>query len=153
MLFTQLLAREAKDFSMSDKHSRHVPLLTYLAWLQLIINNSRLISKHAKTKDALVVVKSFMKNGGDINQQPWISSHFNQLAKVIIKNFSLRKYISELLFQKYILKLLPQKMHFKTVLPKNTFQNCYHKDIFINASIKAAKLMEADGDKSLIMHD
>ena len=43
VLPTQPLAREAGNFPRGSKHSTHVPLLTYLAWLQLVINNPRLI--------------------------------------------------------------------------------------------------------------
>ena len=40
VLPTQPLPREAEDFPRGGKHSKHVPLLTYLAWLQpIIINN------------------------------------------------------------------------------------------------------------------
>ena len=34
---TQPLPREAEDFPRGDNHSKHMPLLTYLAWLQPII--------------------------------------------------------------------------------------------------------------------
>ena len=104
-----------------------MPLLTYLAWLQLITNNSRLIFQHVRTKDALLVVKIFIKqNSCSINQQSLISRHFNQLLKVIIKiapsenacqncsfknhtsiilaqNYTLKKGISKLLSQRYFL--------------------------------------------------
>ena len=33
----QPLHREAEDFPRGDSHSKHMPLLTYLAWLQPII--------------------------------------------------------------------------------------------------------------------
>ena len=70
VLPTQPLLREAEDFPRVRKHSKHMPLLTYLAWLQPITNNSRLIFKHVKTKDALLVVKSLIKkDSGSINHQ------------------------------------------------------------------------------------
>ena len=57
MLPTQPAPTGVEDLPGVGKHSKHVPLLTYLAWLQPIINNSRLIFNHAKTEDALLVVK------------------------------------------------------------------------------------------------
>ena len=36
---TQPLPREVENFPQSDNHSKHVPLLTYLAWLQSIYYN------------------------------------------------------------------------------------------------------------------
>ena len=47
-----------------------------------------------------------------------ISSHFNQLSKVIIKNYSLKKCISKVVFEK-------KKIHFKIAPSKNAFQNYY----------------------------
>ena len=59
LLSAQPLPREAEDFHRGGKHSKHMPLLTYLAWLQTLINNSRLISKiKIKTKNTLLVVKT-----------------------------------------------------------------------------------------------
>ena len=40
VLPNQPLPREAEDFPRSDNHSNHVPLPTYLAWLQPIYYNS-----------------------------------------------------------------------------------------------------------------
>ena len=48
-------------FIRGGKHSKHVHLLTYIAWLPPVINNSRLIFKHFKTADALLVVKRLIK--------------------------------------------------------------------------------------------
>ena len=61
VLPTQLLPGEAEDFHRGGKHSKHMPLLTYLAWLQPVINNLRLIFKHVKIKDGLLGVKNSMK--------------------------------------------------------------------------------------------
>ena len=58
---TQPLPREAEDFPRGGKHSKHVPLLTYLARLQPVINNLRPIFKHVKIKDNLLVVKNLIK--------------------------------------------------------------------------------------------
>ena len=110
VLLTQPLHRKTEDFPRNGKHSKHVLLLTYLTWLQPIINNSILIFKQVKTKDALLVVKSLIKNNGHINQQSWISSYFNQLPKVIIKHCSLKKHISKLLFHKTHLSIAPSKL-------------------------------------------
>ena len=55
--------REVEDFPRGGNHSKHVPLLTYLAWLQpnqiLIIQDWCL--SMSKTKVALIVVKSLVK--------------------------------------------------------------------------------------------
>ena len=53
--------REAEDFSIGSNHSKHVPLITYLAWLQPIIHNLGLIFKHVKTTNILLVLKSLIK--------------------------------------------------------------------------------------------
>ena len=60
VLPTQPLSREAEDFSKGDKHSKYVSLLTYLACNQLLIIR-KLIFKHVKTKNALLVVNSLIK--------------------------------------------------------------------------------------------
>ena len=61
VLPTQPLPREAEDFPCGGNHSKHVLLLTYLARLQPVTNNSRLIFKHVKTKNALLVMKTLIK--------------------------------------------------------------------------------------------
>ena len=61
MLPTLSLPREAEDFPRGDKHLKHEPLLSYLSSLQPVINNSRLILNHLKTKNILLVVKSLAK--------------------------------------------------------------------------------------------
>ena len=61
VLPTQPLLREVEDFPRGGKHSKHVPLLTCLAWLQPVINNLRLTFKHVKIKNGLLVVKSLIK--------------------------------------------------------------------------------------------
>ena len=71
VLPTQPSPRDAQDFPRGCKHCKHVSPLTYPACLQSVSNNLRLIFK--KTK-----------NSSHINQQSWISSHFNQLPKVIL---------------------------------------------------------------------
>ena len=100
---------------------KHMPLFIYLAWLQAI-NNSRLIFKHIKNKDALPMVKTLTttkKVSGHINQQLLISSHFNQLPKIIIKNSYLKKCISKLLFQpKRTSILFLQNCYLQKCMPK-----------------------------------
>ena len=56
-----LIPREAEDFPRGYNHSKHVPLPTYLAWLQPIYYNSRLVFIHAKTAKVLLVVKTLIK--------------------------------------------------------------------------------------------
>ena len=112
-----------------------------------LINNSRRIYMF-QDKRYLLVVKTLTKSGC-VNQQPWISSHFNQLPKVIAPSkIHLRTALSKIrcwncLSKECISKLLSQK---------HTFQNCYHKDIFISAFINAIK-NKTCRDKSLIIHD
>ena len=55
-----LLPREAEDFSWVGNCSNHVPLPTYLDWLQPIFNSSRLIFNHVK--NILLEVKSLIKS-------------------------------------------------------------------------------------------
>ena len=52
---------EAENFYRGSNHSKHEPLLIYLAWFERIINNLRFIFKHVKTRDILVLVKSLIK--------------------------------------------------------------------------------------------
>ena len=73
VLPTQPLPWQAEDFPRDGNHSKHMPLLTYLAWFQPFTNNSILIFKHVKTKDALLLVKSLAKSimsSCHLNQQP-----------------------------------------------------------------------------------
>ena len=44
-----------------DKYLKYVPLLIYLVWLQPAFSNSRLIFKHVKPKNVLLLVKSKTK--------------------------------------------------------------------------------------------
>ena len=62
-----LIPREAEDFPRGDNHSKHVPLPTYLAWLQPINCNSRFVYIHVNIGKLLLVVKTLIKN---IEQQP-----------------------------------------------------------------------------------
>ena len=111
------------------KYSKHVSLLTYLAWLQPIINNSKLIFKHGfKIKDALLVVR-VKKDSGHINQQLWINSHFNQLPKIIIKQQIIKSskeaiYFPSILFQGIIsISLLISQ---KLLTLKKYIRVCHH---------------------------
>ena len=61
VLPTQPVPREAEDFRRGGMHSKHMSLLTCLAWQQLVTNNLRLIFKYAKTKNILLVVKNLIK--------------------------------------------------------------------------------------------
>ena len=56
-----LIPREAEDFPRGDNHSKHVPLPTYLGWLQPIYYNSRFVFIHVKTTKILLVVKTLIK--------------------------------------------------------------------------------------------
>ena len=67
VLPTQTLPRKAEDFPRGENHSKHVPLPTYLAWLQPIYYSSRFVFTHVKTTNILLVVKTLIKN---IEQQP-----------------------------------------------------------------------------------
>ena len=113
VLPTQSLPREAEDFPRGGNHFKHVPLPTYLAWLQPIYYNSRLVFINVKTVKIFLVVKTLIKN---IEHQPHLSVSTNKK-----------------------IRLLPQKMHFRTwvtlkiALSKNTFQNIGE---FKNCSLK-----------------
>ena len=56
-----LIPREAEDFPGGDNHSKHVPLPTYLAWLQSIYYNSRLVFMLVKDAKLFLVVKTLIK--------------------------------------------------------------------------------------------
>ena len=70
---------------MCGKHSKHVPLLTYLTRLQPVINNSRLIFKHVKTKNVLPMVKNLIKKHKVV--ATLIRNHFDQLF-IVLTSFS-----------------------------------------------------------------
>ena len=55
------LPREAEDLPKGDNHSKHVPLPTYLAWLQPLCYNSWFVFIHVKTVETLLVVKTLIK--------------------------------------------------------------------------------------------
>ena len=116
MLPTQPLLRGVEDFRRGDKHLRDVPLLTYLAWLQPDTNNLRLINKHVKIKNVLLVVKTFIKNHNVVITST--NNHFNQLSIVLAVLTSLASYL------KYLLKIAPLKNTFKNCSLKSPFQNC-----------------------------
>ena len=67
VLPTQPLPREGDDFPWGGNYSKHVPLLTWLAWLQPIYSDPKFIFIHVKTKEVLLVAKTLIK---DIEQQP-----------------------------------------------------------------------------------
>ena len=61
VLPTQLLPREAEDFPRGGNHSKHVPLLTYLAWLQPIYYNPGFVFMYVKLINILACGKNFNK--------------------------------------------------------------------------------------------
>ena len=64
---TQLLPREAEDFPRCGNHSKHVPWLTYLPWLQPIYYDLGFVFIHVKLGMFLLVVKTLIKKS--IEQQ------------------------------------------------------------------------------------
>ena len=60
---TQPLSREAEDFPKDDNHSKHVPLLTYLARLQPIYYDLGFVFIHVKLRIVLFMVKILIKKG------------------------------------------------------------------------------------------
>ena len=103
---------QADDFPRGDKHSRYVSLLTYLAWLQPINNNSRLIFNHGKIKKVLLVVKTLIKQHKVVTTL--IRSHFNELSIVVT---NLASYLN-------LSKSAPSKNISQNCFLKNTLQNC-----------------------------
>ena len=61
------LPRETEDFPRGGNHSKHVPLPTYLAWLQPIYYDLGFVFIHVKMLTFLLVVKTLIKS---IEQQP-----------------------------------------------------------------------------------
>ena len=56
-----LLPREAEDFCRGGNHSKHMPLLTYLAWLQPIYYNSRFVFMHINITKIFTCGENFNK--------------------------------------------------------------------------------------------
>ena len=159
MLPTQPLPREAGDGPRDGKHSNRVPQLTYLAWLQPIINNSRLIFKHGKTEDALHVVKGLIRNTvATLISSCWsefiLTIYLKQLLKKM--HFKTFEFFQKNSLQYCSLKTAPwtnsfQKKHFKITPSKNAFQNCYQKIFFLSACINVVK-GKININKSVIMY-
>ena len=103
------LPREAKDFPRGGNHSKHMPLPMFLAWLQPIYYNPKLVFIHVNTAKILLVVNTLIKKHR--KTATLISSHKSEDWN----NCSLKKCISE---HKCTLKLLPLKIHFKTDVSK-----------------------------------
>ena len=53
--------KEAEDFPRGGNHSKHMPPLTYLAWLQPMCYNSRLVFIHINTGKAFTYGENFDK--------------------------------------------------------------------------------------------
>ena len=81
-----------------------MPPPIYLAWLQPIYYNSRIVFIHINTEKAFTYGENFDKKYRAA--ATLISNH------KLSNNCSLKKYISE---HKYSSKLLPQKIHGETV--------------------------------------
>ena len=62
VLLTQSLFSKAEDFPRAGNHSKHMPLLTYLVWLQPICYNPKFVFKHIKIEKVLLVVETLIKN-------------------------------------------------------------------------------------------
>ena len=84
--------REAEDFPRGDNHSKHVPLPTYLAWLQPIYYNSRFVFIHINTGKAFICGENFDKKYRA--SATLISNH------QLLNNCSLKKYTERLFFYK-----------------------------------------------------
>ena len=116
-----LLPREVEDFPRGGNHSKHMPPLTYLAWLQPPYYNSRFVFIHINITKVFTCGENFYKKyvfrfsfwkssffSGSvfklISEQPWkykaaatlISNHKLQ------NNCSLKKYISEHKYKNYV---------------------------------------------------
>ena len=96
--------KEVEDFPRGGNHSKHMPPLTYLAWLQPMCYNSSLVFIHINIGKAFTCGENFDKKYRAA--ATLISNH------KLSNNCSLKKYISE---HKCSSKLLPQKIHGETV--------------------------------------
>ena len=118
MLPTQPLPREAEDFLRGGNHSKHMSLFTYLAWLQPICYNSKLIFirvNAAKHKAPATLISSHKLNTKIIapskNVFQNIGTHQNCSLKNAFENIgahqkcSSKKYISKLLSLKRFLQI------------------------------------------------
>ena len=81
VLPTTPLAREAEDFPRGGNHSKHVPLLIYLAWLQPIYCNAGFIFLHVKLINNFACGEKFSK------KEQWVSAisfsnHSNHLLEI-----------------------------------------------------------------------
>ena len=93
------LPREAEDFPRGGNYSKHLPLPTYLAWLQPIYYDLKFVFIRVKLRKFLLVVKTLIKKH---RAAATLISH--ELRNW--KNCFLKKCISE---HRHTSKLLPQK--------------------------------------------
>ena len=87
---TQPILREVEDFPRGGNHSKHVPLLTYLAWLQPIYYNPGFVFIHVKLINIFACGENFDQKS--IDQQSWIKkpSKIIALSKNALQNCYLR---------------------------------------------------------------
>ena len=115
---TQPFPRDAEDFPRGGNHSKHMSLLTHLAWLQPICYNSKLIFirvNAAKHKAPATLISSHKLNTKIIapskNAFQNIGTH---------QNSSLKKCIWK---HRRTSKMQIKKIHFKTSVIKKIFTN------------------------------
>ena len=114
------LPREAEDFPRGGNHSKHMSLFTYLAWLQPIYYNSKLIfirANAAKHKAPATLISSHKLNTKIIAPPPLknafqnIGTHQNCSLKNAFENIGAHQ------------KCSSKKIHFKTSVIKKIFTN------------------------------
>ena len=89
-----LLSRVMEDFPGGGNHSKHMPPLTYLAWLQPIYYNSSFAFIHISITKVLLLVKTLMKKYYFFQVQFWKYCFFQvQFLKILFFfRFSFWKY-------------------------------------------------------------
>ena len=115
-----LLPREVDDFLRGGNHSKHMPPLTYLAWLQPIYYNSMVVFIHIN------ITKSFTCDE-NFNKKYYFSSGSVFLKKIFQVQF-LKNFFFQVQFLNFILFIY--FFFFGSVFEKKNFSGLVFENIF-----------------------
>ena len=136
-----LLPREVDDFLRGGNHSKHMPLLTYLAWLQPIYYNSMVVFIHIN------ITKSFTCDE-NFNKKYYFSSGSVFLKKIFqvqfLKNFFFQvQFLNFILFYFFFSGSVFEKKIFSGLVFENIFfQVQFLKIFFFLGSVFENKIVK-----------
>ena len=136
-----LLPREVDDFLRGGNHSKHMPPLTYLAWLQPIYYNSMVVFIHIN------ITKSFTCDE-NFNKKYYFSSGSVFLKKIFqvqfLKNFFFQvQFLNFILFYFFFFRFSFWKKFFSGLVFENIFfQVQFLKIFFFLGSVFENKIVK-----------